>query len=125
MSLRKFEIRINGMKHTVHEIPNGSGGDTQRGASWGVEYKIRTKNFDKFVDGLKLRAFALPSPAHPVDPTHEYGSAAATDEAQWDAARDKAAANAGGRRKRRKVKTVQRRRSTRLRLRQTRRRRPF
>ena len=126
MSLRKFEIRINGMKHTVHEIPN-SGSETWKPASQSVEHYILAKNFDEFVSFLKLKAITpldLEPPVRDVDPKYVYGSAAAIDEAQWDSAIAKAAANAGGRR--RKAKTARRHRSTRrLQTRRHRRRRPF
>jgi hypothetical protein len=125
-ALRKVVIPVSDdFKHIIQEVRNDEKQTTNL-SSRVVQHNVRTENFKKFESDLKkklITPLVISPPAHPVDPDYEYGSAAAIDEAQWDAAIAKAAANAGGRR-RRKVKTVQRRRSHR-RLRQTRRHRPF
>jgi hypothetical protein len=103
MPLREVVIQVSrDFKYVIREVKN-DGKETTKRSSWGTEFKVKTENFDEFVRELKLKVITsldLSPPAHRVDPTHEYGSAAAFDESQWDSAIAKAAANAGGRRRR-------------------------
>ena len=128
-ALRKVVIPVSvDFKHIIQEVRNDEKQTTTL-SSRVAQHNVRTENFDNFERVLRkklITPLVISPPAHPVDPDYEYGSAAAIDEAQWDAAIAKAAANAGGRR-RRKVKTVRRRRSTRRRRQTLRRRRhrPF
>ena len=100
------------MTYRVYEIPDGED-NTSKMSSWGVKYKIQTKDYEAFVEKLEREIEIMKS---------QLRAARAAESAAESAEAYKKPDEGGGRR-RRPAKTVRRRRSRR-RL-QTRRRRPF
>ena len=105
------------MTYRVYEIPDGED-NTSKMSSWGVKYKIQTKDYEAFVEKLEREIEIMKS---------QLRAARAAESAAESAEAYKKPDEGGGRRRssKRGAKTVRRRRS---RLRQKtlhRRRRPF